>query len=230
MARLCIILALTGISVCAAGEIRVQVTTGGHPYDAAFHSVLEGRSELAVTVNPHPSAYRRPLSKFVDVLVLYDLADVTGEKDRQNLQSFLESGGGLVVLHHALADNWQWKWWYEEVVGGRFLMGRDGAMPRSVAKAPVILVARPVAEHPVLEGVGALKLDDEGYRGMQLSAKAQVLMETENPDNDRAVVWIGPWRKSRVVAIQLGHGAGAYRDTGYRRLVYNAVLWAAGKK
>lgn len=230
MARLCIFAFLTATAFSAFGEIRVQVTTGGHPYDAAFHVVLEGRNDLAVTVNPHPSAYRRPLSRFVDVLVLYDLTDVTAEKERQNLRSFLESGGGLVILHHALADNWQWKWWYEEVVGGRFLMGQDGEMPRSIAKAPVILEVRPVAEHPVLEGVGPLKLDDEGYRGMYLSAKSQVLMETENPDNDRAVVWIGPWRKSRVVAIQLGHGAGAYRDPRYRRLVYNAVLWAAGKK
>lgn len=214
----------------AAAPIRVQITTGGHPYDISFYSVFEGRADLAITVNPHPSAYRRPLQKFVDVLVLYDLNDVTNEKEQQNIRSFLEGGGGLVVLHHALADNWQWKWWYENVVGGRFLMGQDGDMPRSKAKAPVVLEARPVAKHPVLEGVGPLKLDDEGYKGMYLSPQSKVLMETENPDNDKDVVWIGPWQKSRVVAIQLGHAATAYRDPGYRRLVYNAILWAAGKK
>ena len=91
----------------AAAPIRVQITTGGHPHDVSFYRVLEGRDDLAITVNPHPSAFRRPLQRFVDVLVLYDLDDVTDEKEQQNIRSFLEGGGGLVVLHHALADNWQ---------------------------------------------------------------------------------------------------------------------------
>lgn len=82
----------------------------------------------------------------------------------------------------------------------------------------------------MLDGVGTLKLDDEGYKGMYLSPRSLVLMETASPDNDTAVVWLGPWRKSHVVAIQLGHAAAAHRDPGYRQLVYNAILWAAGKK
>lgn len=227
MHRIALLIAL--ILPLAAAPIRVQITTGGHPHDISFYSIFENQQDLAVTVNPHPSAFRRDLRKFVDVLVLYDLDDVTAEAERKNLQTFLESGGGLVVLHHALADSWQWKWWYEEVVGGRFLMGQEGDMPRSKAKAPVVLEVRPVAKHPVLEGVGPLKLDDEGYKGMYLSPKSKVLMETENPDNDKAVAWIGPWQKSRVVAIQAGHGPGAHMDPGYRRLVHNAILWAAGK-
>jgi type 1 glutamine amidotransferase len=224
-----IVLLLAGVAAAAAAPIRVQVTTGGHAHDVSFYGLFTNQSDLAVTVNPHPSAWRRVLPKVVDVLVLYDLNDVNDEKDRQNLRAFLEGGGGLVVLHHALADSWQWKWWYEEVVGGRFLLGQDGDMPRSKAKAPVVLESRPVMKHPVLEGVGTLKFDDEGYKGMWLSPRSTVLMETENPDNDKAVAWIGPWQKSRVVVIQLGHGPGAHNDPGFRRLVRNAILWANQK-
>lgn len=220
---------LTAGAAFAADPVRVQITTGGHPYDITFYQVFEGSADLAVTLNPHPSAYRRDLRKFADVLVLFDLADTDDEKQRANLQAFLESGRGVVVLHHALADNWQWKWWYEDVVGGRFLMGEDGGLARSVAKNNEVLNARPVAKHPILEGVGELKLPDEAYKGMWLSPKAKVLMVTDNQNNDRAVVWIGPWSKSRVVAIQPGHGAPAYRDAGYRKLVHNAILWAAGR-
>jgi type 1 glutamine amidotransferase len=228
--RFCVLLASVASVLLAAGPIRVQVTTGGHPHDLSFYSLFENQKDLAVTVNPHPSAYRRDLRKFVDVLVLYDLADVTGEAERKNLQAFLDSGGGLVVLHHALADNWQWKWWYEDVVGGRFLMGQDVDMARSKAKNNEVLNARQVAKHPILEGVGNLKFDDEAYKGMWLSPKSLVLMETDNPNNDKAVVWIGPWQKSRVVVIQLGHGPTAHQDPGYRRLVRNAILWAAKNK
>ena len=228
MHRIGLLLA-TALTVFAADPIRVQVTTGGHPHELSFYSLFEGQDDLRVMVDNHPSAYRRDLRKIADVLVLYDLADTTGAKERQNLQNFAESGGGIVVLHHALADNWEWKWWYEELVGGRFLMGNDGAMVRSTAKANEVLNARPVAEHPVLAGVGDLKLDDEAYKGMWLSPKSRVLMVTDNPDNDKAVVWISPWQKSRVIAIQLGHGSAAHRDPGYRKLVRNAILWAAGR-
>ncbi len=116
------------------------------------------------------------------------------------------------------------------LAAGRFLMGPDGGMQRSPARNNEVLDARPVAKHPILEGVGELKVADEAYKGMWLSPKAQVLMETSNPNNDKAVVWIGPWRQSRVVAIQLGHGAATHRDAGYRKLVRNAVLWAAGRQ
>jgi type 1 glutamine amidotransferase len=229
MVRACLLLISIASLLTAADAIRVQITTGGHPHDVSFYSLFEDQNDLAVTVNPHPSAYRRNLRKFVDVLVLYDLNDVTAEPERKNLQAFLESGGGLVVLHHALADNWQWKWWYEDVVGGRMLMGQDGDMPRSTAKAPDVLNVRPVAKHPVLAGVGVLKLDDESYKGEWVSPKNLILMETDNPNNVKPVVWIGPWQKSRVVVIQMGHGPATHHDPGYRRLVHNAILWAAGK-
>ncbi|MBI1786768.1 MAG: ThuA domain-containing protein [Acidobacteria bacterium] len=211
-----------------ADPVRVQITTGGHPYDPSFYSLFEHEG-LSVTVNPHPSGFLRDLRKSADVLVLYDLADTTGEEERRNLEAFLESGRGLVVLHHAIADNWQWKWWYQEVVGGRFLMGQDGEMPRSAAKANEVIRARPVADHPILKGVGTLNLLDETYNGMWISPNSRVLMETDNPNSNKPVVWIGPWRKSRVAVIQLGHGPAAHRDPGYRKLVHNAILWAAGR-
>jgi len=230
MIRLALLFAFALAPLAAADPIRVQITTGGHPHALTFYSLFEEQKDLEVTINPHPSAYKRNLRKFVDVLVLYDLDDVTSDAERKNLQAFLEAGGGLVVIHHALADNWQWQWWWEEVVGGRYLMGQDGEMKRSQPKDKEVLNIRRVAQHPVLEGVGDLKLDDEAYKGMWHSPKSLVLMETDNPNNDREVVWIGPWQKSRVVAIQAGHGPGAHLDPGYRRLVRNAILWVAGRK
>jgi type 1 glutamine amidotransferase len=213
----------------AAAPIRVQVTTGGHPHDISFYSLFENQKDLEVTVNPHPSAFRRPLRKFADVLVLYDLNDIN-EKEQQNLRGFLESGGGLVVLHHALADNWRWQWWNEEVLGSRYFLQPDGDTPRSQPKEGEVLRVRRVASHPILEGVGDFEVSDESYKGMWHSPKALVLMETDNPNNDKPVVWIGPWQKSRVVAIQVGHGPGAHNDPGYRRLVRNAILWTAHSK
>ena len=58
----------------------------------------------------------------------------------------------------------------------------------------------------------------------------KVLMTTDQPENDRPVVWIGPCRTSRVIYIQLGHGPEAHAHAGFRKLVHNAILWAAGRK
>jgi len=32
-----------------------------------------------------------------------------------------------------------------------------------------------------------------------------------------------------VIYIQLGHDPETFRHPGYRRLVYNAILWSAGR-
>jgi len=89
----------------AEQPVRVQLTTGGHPYGLSFDGIFEGQNDLAVTVNPHPSAYRSDLRRRTDVLLLYDFADVTDEREHSNLRNLLEAGKGVVVLHHAIADN-----------------------------------------------------------------------------------------------------------------------------
>jgi type 1 glutamine amidotransferase len=43
------------------------------------------------------------------------------------------------------------------------------------------------------------------------------------------VAWIGPYSKSRVVYIQLGHDRIAQQNPDYQELVHRAVLWAAGR-
>jgi type 1 glutamine amidotransferase len=86
-----------------------------------------------------------------------------------------------------------------------------------------------MSKHPVLRGVGPIVVRDEVYRGMWHSPKITVLMETEHPENDRPVVYLGPDPKLKAVYIQLGHGDEAFRHPGYRCLVHNAVLWSAGR-
>ncbi len=54
-------------------------------------------------------------------------------------------------------------------------------------------------------------------------------METSNELNDRPVVYIGPGQNSKAVYIQLGHSTYTHLHPGYRKLVNNAILWAAGR-
>jgi type 1 glutamine amidotransferase len=220
----------------APEPVRAVVVTGGHTYAPSFDTLWDSPG-IAAIVDPHPMPLRRAdLKKRYDVMVLYDSMLEAGETESRNLKDFLESGKGLVVLHHALVDFCNWKWWYEEVVGGRWIETEPGSgqrMPpvwKTTWKEGVELLAYPVAEHQVLGGVGPLHLWDETYKGMWLSPGNRVLMRTDDPTSDGPVVWISPYRKSRVVVIELGHGPASHLHPGYQRLVRNAVMWAAGKQ
>jgi type 1 glutamine amidotransferase len=160
---------------------------------------------------------------------MYDFTRDLDEAGRKNLRDFVEAGGGVVVLHHALLDYQTWPWWSEEVVGGRYRLQREGGNPSSGVKNDQQIDATPAGSHPVLEGVGPFRVQDETYKNMYFSPKVCPLLTTDNPASDVNLAWIGPCATARVVAIQLGHGPSAFAHPSYRTLVHNAVRWAAGR-
>lgn len=215
-----------------ASDVRALVVTGGHTYDASFYTLFEDQPGIAATVDPHPMPYRRgDLRKRYDTLVLYDSMQVIDDTERKNLTNFVESGKGLVILHHALVDYSDFPWFWEEIMGARWLkVGGPGSKWKTTWKHGVEILAYPVAEHPITAGIGPMRIWDETYKGMWLSPGIKVLMRTDEPSSDGPLVWISPYRKSRVVIIELGHDRKAHLHPGYRRLVTNAIRWSAGKE
>jgi type 1 glutamine amidotransferase len=164
------------------------------------------------------------------VLVLYDSIQNLDDRQRANLRAFVETPGkGLVALHHSVVDFYEWPWWYQEVVGGRYLLKADGGLPASTYKHDEELRVTPVSKHPILRGVPPMHLWDETYKNMWISPKVEVLLKTDNPTSDGPVAWVSPYDKARVVCIQLGHGRTAHQYPAYQLLVRNAILWSAGK-
>jgi len=76
----------------------------------------------------------------------------------------------------------------------------------------------------------AFKIYDETYGKLWFSKDIQVLLRTSHPTSDGPVVWVGPWKKSRVITVQPGHGSEAHHNENYRRLLRNAIAWAGGQK
>ncbi|HWQ52243.1 MAG TPA: ThuA domain-containing protein [Bryobacteraceae bacterium] len=215
-----------------AAAIKTLVVTGGHTYDASFYELFENQPGVTATIDPHPLPYRRgDLRNRYDTLVLYDSMQEITDAERRNLVSFVESGKGVVILHHALVDYSDWPWWYGEVMGARWLkVGGPGSKWKTTYEHDVDLLVYPVGEHPVTAGIGPMRIQDETYKGMWLSPDIQVLMKTDHPSSDGPVVWLSPYRKSRVVVIELGHDRKAHLHPGYRKLVGNAIRWSAGKE
>jgi hypothetical protein len=213
----------------AKDAVRVLLVTGGHDHDVSFYSVLDGQDDLDVRVDPHPSAFRGEVApgRHADVVVFYDMPAAMAPGQEAHLRGFVEAGGGVVSLHHAIAGRTGWRWWWEEVIGGRYLEAPEGGRPASTYKHDVELTVRVAAAHPVTAGLTDFRILDETYKGMWISPKVTVLLATDEATSDGPVAWVSPFPKARVVTIQLGHGREAHLHPSYRRLVRNAVLWAA---
>jgi type 1 glutamine amidotransferase len=158
---------------------------------------------------------------------MYDFTRDLDDAGKKNLRDFVDSGKGIVVLHHALLNYQSWTWWSEDVVGGRYRLQREGGSPSSSVKNDQQIEATPAASHPVLNGIDPFRITDEAYKNLYMSERIRPLLTTDNPTSDTNLAWVGPCQTAHVVAIQLGHGHSAFGHPAYRRLVRNAVLWAA---
>ncbi len=213
-----------------AGQLRVLVVTGGHDYETSFYTVFEGYDDLAWNHSTSSQdAFKSDLRGKYDVLVLYDFSRDLEENGRKNLQDFLESGKGLVVLHHAILDYGSWPWWYREVVGGKYLLQAEGDMPASTYKEGEDFLVQPAGSHPITNGIGPMHVRDEAYKGMWISPANKILLKTDNPACDGPLAWVSAYEKSRVVYIELGHDSATHRNPAYRALVRNSILWTGGR-
>jgi type 1 glutamine amidotransferase len=213
-----------------AGAVRALLITGGHDHETSFYTLFEGYKDLArIPVTSSTPAFQSDLRGKYDVLIMYDFSRDLNETGKKNLRDFVESGKGIVVLHHALLNYQEWPWWYEDVVGGSYRLRRDGNIPSSTYKGDQRIFVAPEGDHPITRDIGHFEVLDETYKHMWISPRVRPLLITDNPNSDRFLAWIGPCATSRVVAIQLGHGPTVFSHPGYRTLVHNAILWSAGR-
>ena len=212
-----------------ASPVRALVVTGGHDYDTSFYTLFEGYDDLVWDhAISNERAFSRDIREEYDVLVLYDMTSELSDEGRRNLQAFVESGKGVVVLHHAILDYDDWPWWYQTVVGGRYVAEAGPGLPASSYRHDETMTIRPVGDHPVTEGLEAAEIIDETYKDVWISPDVTPLLVTDNPTSDRTIAWVSPYEKSRVVYLQPGHGTPAHRNPAYRKLVHNAIIWTAG--
>jgi type 1 glutamine amidotransferase len=213
-----------------ADAVKALLITGGHDHETAFYTLFDGYKDLAwMPVASSATAFQSDLRSKYDVLIMYDFTRDLDDSGKKNLRDFVESGKGVVVLHHALLDYPQWPWWYEDTVGGSYRLRPEGKAPSSTVKDSQQIFVTPEGEHPITSGIGPFHIVDETYKRMRFSSRIRPLLSTDNPNSDRFLAWIGPCTSSRVVAIQLGHGHTAFEHPSYRALVHNVILWSAGR-
>lgn len=204
---------------------RILVVTGGHAYETSFYSLFDGLNWDHISSNE--DAYKQDLRKKYDVIVMYDMSRTISDRAKKNLQDFLESGKGLVILHHAIASYQDWEWWWREVAGGRYVLKAEPGFPASNYKHDEEIFVRAALKHPVIGDTMPMHVIDEVYGNLWISDKIQVLATTDHPGTNGPLVWVSSYPKSRVVVNLLGHDHQSHRHAGFQQLVRNAILWTA---
>lgn len=228
----------TGPALFAAdGKIRVLLVSGGHDFETnQFYQAFKDNPDITFEAVTHPKAHaklRPDSAKDFDVLVLYDMWQNITEEAKADLLAFVNSGKGLVSLHHSIANYQKWREW-NKVVGGRYYLDKtmvDGVeKPRSIWKHDVkfkVHVADP--NHPVTRGVKDFEIRDETYGLFDMAPESHALLTTDEPTSAKNIAWAKTHGPARVVYLQLGHDHLAYENPSFRQLVQQAIRWTAKK-
>ncbi|MDB5084456.1 MAG: hypothetical protein JWN30_1342 [Bacilli bacterium] len=132
------------------------------------------------------------------------------------LLRFVAGGGGLLVIHNGISVHRSYE--LAQMIGARFT-GHPPYQPLNYYGA---------ADHPLLEGVGNFRVEEEPYQfDFDPFAKKTVFLEFEYEGNRYPAGWEQDFGLGKVVYLQPGHHAQSFQPREYRRLVLNSAIWAA---
>jgi type 1 glutamine amidotransferase len=166
-----------------------------------------------------------PATAEADVYVVYRSSVVFDGREQRALSDLVAQGKGLVVLHASNlfgfgeggldADRVAF-----ELVGSRYLSHGDSG---SEGRFDVRLSG----DHPVTRHTEGFGIDDEFYV-LEYAPDIRVLAERVTGDGGEPVLYVRDHGRGRVCYLALGHDARAWGNPGFRQLVRQATLWAAG--
>jgi len=214
-------------------KIRVLIVTGGHNFERdAFFALFKGHPDITYreVVQPDAQAWFSPeKASEYDVLVWYDMYQDIFERARKDLAALLNKGKPLVALHHCLAGYQNWPE-ARKIIGGKYYIKPQDGNRKSTYRHDVkfkVTIADP--RHPITRFMKNFEIHDEVYNHFEVLSGVKPLLTTDHPESGKVIGWTHTYGKSPVVYIELGHGPEAYGNPHYRRLVVQAIRWAAGQ-
>ena len=183
-------------------------------------------------------------------------ADTVPSRETQaNLKALMQAGNkGFVFFHHSVSS-WAHTWpagvngtnAYSEVIGGvadwgaplKNVRGKD--YPPSGFKIQPQRITVVDKNHPITAGLDDFDLVDESYLWPVFEDSVRPLLRTNavqtaenyrpqqagHPQGSSLTGWYKAAERSPVVYIQHGHNNEAWANPNWRRLMSNAIKWAA---
>jgi uncharacterized protein len=232
---LIILLIVASLAGCKERQpLNVLVIVGGHGYDTlAFHSFFDELEDLNITTLLQPQANRAigaGMAEAFDVLVFYDSWQEISETEKQGYLNLLDKGTGMVFMHHTLVSYQDWPE-FITIIGGKYHHPRHESNTdyHSDYRHDINMHVITDPDHPITRGIGSFDLFDEGYMNLTYLSTTTPILETDHAFSDEIIGWTHQVKNSRVVYLLPGHGAPAFENPTYRRIIQNAVNWVAAK-
>lgn len=264
-----LVLSLLPLSVDAAEKLKLLIVDGqnNHNWKATTPILQEfltrsGRFEVSVATSPPVKSpldawesFRPKFSEFQVVLSNFNnnTGDQWPEPVQRDLEKFVGSGGGLVIVH--AANNAFEKWpefnkmiglgWRGAGFGDRITINDAGEVVRTpkgqgpgAGHGPqheFTIRLRDTA-HPVVKGLPAewLHTKDELYHGQRGPAVDMHLIATAFSDSGKGgtgahepMIWWIPYGKGRVFTTLMGHAEYSMKCVGFQSIVARGSEWSA---
>jgi type 1 glutamine amidotransferase len=225
---------LTHNSSCSH-NLNVLLITGGHSFDSTeFFQLFESFEGISVdTVSqPNANALLEEINSFkYDVIVFYDMWQDITESQKEAYMRLMETGTGMIFLHHSLVSYQHWDE-FEKMVGGRYWLEENAKDLMDISgyehdlKLHVTVLNQ---EHPVTKDIRDFQILDEGYSNIEVLPSVIPLLETNHPSCAKYIAWANEYKQSRIVYMMLGHDKNAYKNEAFRMLIRNAIQWTSRK-
>jgi type 1 glutamine amidotransferase len=221
-------------------KLNVVLVTGGHNFEAepffAMFNSFENITYIESKQKEQTDIFEDISNWNYDVIVLYNMNHNITDKQKRNFVKLLEEGVGVVALHHCIGA---FRYWpeYKKIIGGKYYLKdstekertEDGRVyPISSYKDGVdteVEIAN--KNHPVTKGLKDFTINDETYKDCVYEDNNKVLATNDHPSGDKPIVWTRKYADAKICYIRLGHDKNAYAHPAYRKLVSNAIKWAA---
>jgi type 1 glutamine amidotransferase len=205
---------------------------------AAFLSLARANGWGIVVTDKGGAITRRVLRHFDAVIWNNISGDVLTLAQRAALRAFVERGGGFVGVHGAAGDpvTW-WDWYTDTLIGARFA---GHPFPDQFQQARVAI---DTADQPLAQGLPREWTITEEWYSFRNNPRAggsrvlatldeatydPVLMGTRSLRmGDHPIAWSRCIGQGRMVYSAIGHRPEIYDDPVYRRMLRNAIAWAA---
>jgi type 1 glutamine amidotransferase len=210
-----------------------------YEYIPVAHESFERMAKLhafELTWAQQAQAMEGDLSKYAAIVFLNSSGEELNDKQRQQVEQYMRSGGNAVVVHRAIISApgvWPW---YEKLVGRSFRihpMLQSAVVNKVDATFPATFglpehwiwsdewyeFTNPhnVAVQPVLS------VDERSYDPHKIWP-GQV---ANGMGADHPVSWHHAYEKGRVFVTALGHNAEMYKDPQYLAHLWGGIYWSA---
>ena len=221
----------------AADKVSILIVTGvdypAHLWRETaptLKRILEADPRLEVRIVEDPNFLdSTALTNYAAVLLHFQNWEVSGPgaAARENLQRYVQNGGGLMSVHFACGA-WHGEWPEFQNIVGRVWHGSGPGKSQHDPRGPFqVHIVDP--SHPITKGLSDFETDDELYTCLIGDAPIHLLAQAKSAvdKQEHPMAFVREYGKGRVFLTTLGHDVKAFTNSSVPQLIRQGCAWTA---